>query len=155
MSAESAWRVVIDTNVWISAFLIKTGTPAVFVRQALAYGQPVFSTATFAELNARLWRPKFDRYLSMDERKLLLHDVDSLAYWIAVPPTIAATTFCRDADDDKFRAALAAKATLLVTGDEDLLCLHPQGELRILTPRVALDEVKQFKQFDRGITSAP
>lgn len=142
MRAESAWRVVVDTNVWISAFLSRTGTPAIFVRRLLAHGEPVFSASTFAELDARLWRAKFDRYLSMDERKLLLHDVDALACWVTVPPGIAAKTFCRDADDDKFiHAALAAKATLLVTGDEDLLCLHPLGGLRILTPRKALDEI--------------
>lgn len=142
MRAEPAWRVVIDTNVWISAFLSKTGAPAVFVRQVLACGEPVFSAATFAELDARLWRPKFDRYLNMDQRKLLLHDVDALAHWVSVPPTIAAQAFCRDADDDKFiHTALAAKVNLLVTGDEDLLCLHPLGELRILTPRAALDEI--------------
>lgn len=142
MRAEPAWRVVIDTNVWISAFLSKTGAPAVLVRQVLARGEPVFSAATFAELDARLWRPKFDRYLNMEQRKLLLHDVDALAHWVSVPPIIAAQVFCRDADDDKFiHAALAAGVSLLVTGDEDLLCLHPLGELRILTPRAALDEI--------------
>jgi putative PIN family toxin of toxin-antitoxin system len=143
MKAESAWPVVIDTNVWISAFLMKTGAPADLVRLVLAQGQPVFSAVTFDELDARLWRPKFDRYLDIDQRKQLLRDANSLACWIIVPPTIAAQTFCRDADDDKMiHAALAAKATLLVTGDDDLLCLHPLGDLDILTPRVALEKFK-------------
>ena len=144
MRAEPAKRVVIDTNVWISAFLMKTGAPAGLVRQVLAHGEPVFSPATFAELDARIWRPKFDRYLDMDERKQLLHDANSLACWVTVPPAIAARTFCRDADDDKMiHAALAAQATLLVTGDDDLLCLHPLGGLNILTPREALEKLKR------------
>lgn len=143
MRAESAWRVVIDTNVWISAFLVNTGAPAELVRLVLAHGQPVFSAATLAELDARLWRPKFDRYLDIDERRRLLRDLNSLACWITVPPPIAAQTFCRDADDDKMiHAALAAQATLLVTGDDDLLCLHPLGKLNILTPRAALARFK-------------
>jgi hypothetical protein len=29
----------------------------------------------------------------------------------------------------------------LISGDADLLCLDPLGELRILTPRAALDEL--------------
>lgn len=140
MRAETARRVVIDTNVWISAFLLKSSIPAELVRQVLAQGQPVFSPATFAELNERLWRPKFDRYLNMEDRKQLLHDADAVAHWVAVTPAIGAQAFSRDADDDKFiHAALAAGATLLVTGDDDLLCLNPPGDLRILTPRAALE----------------
>lgn len=142
MKAEPGTGVVIDTNVWISAFLIGTGAPAEFVRHVIAHGRPVFSQPTFAELQARLWLPKFDRYLGMDDRRKLLRDANALAFWVEVPPAIAERTFCRDPDDDKFiHAALAAEATLLVTGDDDLLSLHPLGELRILSPRAALDEL--------------
>jgi predicted nucleic acid-binding protein len=40
-------------------------------------------------------------------------------------------------------AALAAGACRLVSGDDDLLCLHPLQTLHILTPRAALDEINQ------------
>lgn len=50
-----------DTDVWISAALNREGPPALVVRRVLAHGIHVFSPATFAELEARLWRPKFDR----------------------------------------------------------------------------------------------
>ena len=63
--------VVIDTNVWISGLLTKTGSPAQLVRQVINLGQPVFTTDTFAELKERLWRPKFDRYVGMEQRKQL------------------------------------------------------------------------------------
>jgi predicted nucleic acid-binding protein len=77
----------------------------------------------------------------MDDRRKLLRDANALALWVEVPPAIAEKAFCRDLDDDKFiHAALAAEASLLVTGDADLLSLHPLGELRILSPRAALDE---------------
>jgi len=139
MRADTGFRVVIDTNVWISAFLTKTGSPAVLVRRLTAHSQPVFSSPTFAELEARLWLPKFDRYLNMDDRKVLLHDAKSQSCWIEVPEFIAAQTFCRDADDDKFiHAALAAEAQWLVTGDQDLLTVPAMPALRILTPANAL-----------------
>lgn len=139
MRAESARRVVIDTNVWISAFLTKTGASTALVRQVLAQGQPVFSPATFAELNTRLWRPKFDRYLHMDERKLLLHDVDAAAHWVEIPAQIAAQGYCRDTDDDKFiHTALAASAPWLTSGDQDLLALGAVAGVRILAPADAL-----------------
>ena len=139
MKAESGIRVVIDTNVWISAFLKKTGTPASLVRHVVANGQPVFSSLTFEELEGRLWLPKFDRYLGMEERKLLLHDANALAYWVEVPPAMSAQTFCRDVHDDKFiHAALAGNAPWLVTGDQDLLDVPTLTQLRIVTPANAL-----------------
>jgi putative PIN family toxin of toxin-antitoxin system len=135
--------VVIDTNVWISGVLTRSGIPAQLVRQVVRQGHPVFSPDTFAELKQRLWLPKFDRYVSMDDRRRLLQEIDTVAIWIDIPPQIAEQTFCRDADDDKFiQTALAAGASRLITGDDDLLCLDPLGELRILTPRAALDELQ-------------
>jgi putative PIN family toxin of toxin-antitoxin system len=145
MKAEPGKGVVIDTNVWISAFLMKTGAPAVVVRHVIAHGHPVFSAQTFAELEARLWLPKFDRYLGMDDRKQLLRDANALAHWVKVPPALAAQKFCRDADDDKFiHAALAAEASWLVTGDKDLLQVPALPRLRILTPAAAL-ELPEFR----------
>jgi uncharacterized protein len=135
--------VVIDSNVWISALLTKAGPPAQLIRQVIRAGIPVFSAETFTELDERLWRPKFDRYVTLEQRKALLRDIQSIAQWVNVPSVIAAKTFCRDATDDKFiHAALAAAAPWLVTGDQDLLVLSesvmPLG-VRIVSPGDALD----------------
>ncbi|MCC9004437.1 MAG: putative toxin-antitoxin system toxin component, PIN family [Candidatus Competibacter sp.] len=46
---------------------------------------------------------------------------------------------CRDADDDAVLAcALAAKADVIVTGDKDLIVLHPWNGIQILSPADAL-----------------
>lgn len=135
--------VVIDTNVWISGVLTRSGVPAQLVRLVVRQGHPVLSPDTFAELKQRLWLPKFDRYVSMEDRRRLLEGIDTVAVWIDISSQMAARTFCRDAKDDKFiHAALAAGATRLITGDNDLLCLHPLDSLHILTPRQALDELQ-------------
>ena len=93
MKAESARSaalpVVIDTHVWISGMLTKTGAPARLLRHVIAHGFPVFSFATFAELESRLWRPKIDRYLSMEYRRQLLHDINAVANWVDIRPEIA------------------------------------------------------------------
>lgn len=116
--------VVIDTNVWISGMLTKSGAPAQLIRQVVRQGRPVLTPETFVELKQRLWLPKFDRYVSIEDRRRLLHEVDTAALWIDVSPQIANQAFCRDADDDKFiHAALASNADWLVTGDKDLLVL--------------------------------
>ncbi len=139
--------VVIDTNVWISGLLSRTGPPALLTRKVVQDGQAVFTAQTFAELKDRLWRPKFDRYVTIEQRKNLLSDIESSALWVEVPPTTAAVTYCRDAADDMFiHAALTAQATWLLTGDDDLLCLHPLGTLQILLPRAALDLLERAER---------
>ena len=117
-------RVVVDTNVWISGMLTRAGAPAQWVRKVLQHGRPVFSAPTFAELEDRLWRPKFDRYVSMELRRALLGDLQSVAHWVDLPVTLSQRKFSRDSADDKFiHAALAAEARWLVSGDQDLLVL--------------------------------
>jgi len=132
-------RVVIDTNVWLSAALSPAGAPSQVVRRVLASGVPVFSDATFAELEARIWKPKFDRYLSMEARQGILHDARALGHWVGIPPDIATLRFSRDADDDKFiHTALAGTALWLVTGDQDLLVIEADVGMRIVAPAQAL-----------------
>ena len=135
MKAE---RIVIDTNVLISAAL-STGTPpARLVRHVLAHGRLLFSDATFTELHTRLWRPKFDRYLRIEDRKQLLHDFGAASVWVDVPAAIAARRFSRDADDDKFmQLALTGQASHLVSGDRDLLDLVEVEGVPIWTPAQA------------------
>lgn len=100
---------------------------------------------TFAELESRIWKPKFDRYLPIERRNQILHELNASALWVDVSSTISILPYSRDVKDDAFvHAALAAGATRLVSGDDDLLCLHPLGTLRILTPRAALDEISKL-----------
>lgn len=137
--AASPRQVVVDTNVLISAALRPDGTPARLVRRVLRECCLVFSARTFADLESRLWKPKFDRYVSLDMRQRLLHDFSASACWVEVPEALSLRRFSRDVDNDAFiHAALAAGAGLLVTGDEDLLCLHPLESLQILSPQAAL-----------------
>ena len=137
--------VVLDTNVLLSAALSPKEAPAQLVDRLLTHAQIVFSEQTFVELKTRLWKPKFDRYITMERRQGLLHDFNAIAHWVNVPEPIANVAYSRDSTDDAFiHAALAAGARRLVTGDDDLLCLNPikDLDLRIVTPRQALDEMR-------------
>ena len=73
---------VLDTNVLISAALSSKGAPHALVQHILTHGRLVFSSATFEELRSRLYRPKFDIYLSLDMREALLHDFSASAKWV-------------------------------------------------------------------------
>lgn len=136
----AALRLVIDTNVLISAALSAQGAPAQLLHTVLSEHQLVFSQVTFEELRTRIYRPKFDRYISLENRQRLLHDLDACAHWVDLglgvnkPPS-----YCRDPDDDFFIAtALQAQAPLLVIGDQDLLDVPPVDGLLILAPAQAL-----------------
>ena len=134
--------VVIDTNVWISGLISLAGPPALLTREVIRNGQPIYSNSTFDELKDRLWRPKFDRYVSLEQRNALLTDLASVARWVSITPEMAGRTFSRDAADDKFlHAALAAQPAWLGTGDKDLLVLAkkmvPEG-VTIISPADAL-----------------
>jgi len=144
MKAEHRFKAVIDTNVWISAALSNEGPPATLVRRVLIAGVPVFSTPTFRELETRLWKPKFDRYLSMEARRALLADASGAALWVDIPAALALQKFSRDPDDDIFvQAAIASGAPWLVTGDQDLLAVAAIDGLRIVTPAQAL----RYREF--------
>jgi putative PIN family toxin of toxin-antitoxin system len=75
-------KLVIDTNILISAALSAQGAPAQLVVGVLARHRLVFSPATFDELRTRIYRPKFDRYISLDDRERLLGDFNASAIWV-------------------------------------------------------------------------
>jgi putative PIN family toxin of toxin-antitoxin system len=132
-------KIVVDSNVWLSAALSPLGAPAQVVRHVLLNHLAVFSEATFNEFETKLWRPKFDRYISLEVRRAILRDIKGAAHWVTMPSTLAAQTYCRDPDDDVFiQTALAAKAPYLISGDLDLLAVKPIVGLQIVSPAQAL-----------------
>jgi uncharacterized protein len=139
MRAERQRLVVLDTNVWLSAALSPNGTPAQVVHAVLLHEVSVFSETTFAVLETRIWKPKFDRYLSLEARRAILRGARSAALWVEIPPELAEQRWSRDLDDDVFiRTALAANASWLVTGDDDLLSVPAIEALRVVSPAQAL-----------------
>ena len=112
------------------------GAPARLVHCALAQHQLVLSQATLDELRTRLYRPKFDRYISLENRERLLHDMSAAAHWVEVGES---AFYCRDRDDDKFfETALKVQADYLVSGDNDVLQAPEVAGLRIISAPQAL-----------------
>lgn len=79
-----------------------------------------------------LVRPKFDRYLSLEDRITLLKGFEQISAEIPVDIQV---TLCRDPKDDKFLSlALAAQAECITSGDLDLLDLSDSFSIPILKP---------------------
>jgi len=132
MRPERRPRAVIDTNVLVSQAIRPSSIPALAVEKAASTARLLFSAVTWAELEEVLSRRKFDAYLDASARKNFLQDLRTIAIFIDTPARIVA---CRDPRDDKFlEVAVHGHADLIVTGDEDLLALHPFRGIAILTP---------------------
>jgi len=131
-------RVVIDTNVLISYSLTPNGIAGKVSDYFIEHGLLLFSTETFAELEIRLWWPKFDTYITLEQRKRILHDIDMIALWNEIA---GKTSYSRDPDDDKFiETAIEGQADFLISGDSDLLELGAVENTPILSPRQYWDK---------------
>lgn len=142
MSVE---RLVVDSNVLISAALTSHGAPARFL-DTLFESRSIllFSEATMEELASRLMRSKFDAYVDRSTRARFLAELDAVTEFVGIT---GAPMGCRDRDDDKFlETALTGAADLLATGDGDLLALHPWQGIPILRPAQAIDWLAERKR---------
>jgi len=133
-------RLVLDTNVLLSALLFPTGSLS-WLRHAWQSEAflPLASRDTTAELLRVLHYPKFR--LTGDEREDLLADYLPWCETVIVskPPAVPE---CRDsADKPCLELALAGKADALVTGDDDLLALASVFSVPILTANATRDRL--------------
>jgi len=125
-------RLVVDTNVFASAILFPRSVPRQVVDHALDHGVVIFSDATMSELAEVLSRSKFDSFVSRADRELFLAQIESAAEFV---PLIQLVRACRDPKDDKFlEVALNGRADVIITGDADLLRMHPWKDVAVLSP---------------------
>ena len=134
-------RIVIDTNVFISALLIKKSLPFQVVNIAFNQGIILSSDDTFTEIKQVLSRRKFKKYLTSSERNIFLFKLANESESVDIKEEIRA---CRDAKDDKFlELAVNGSADLIVTGDADLLALNPFREIEIITPSFFINRFQE------------
>jgi putative PIN family toxin of toxin-antitoxin system len=125
-------RIVVDTNVFVSAIALPRSVPRQAVNRMLDSDVLLFSEATMTELVEVLHRPKLDHYVSPEDRAIFLGQLGTAAEFV---PIIQLVRECRDPKDDKFlEVALNGRADVIVTGDADLLRMHPRREIAIMSP---------------------
>ena len=125
-------RVVVDTNTFISAALAPGSVPKRAYELVQRLGTVITSAAILDELTSVIQRPKFAKYISPSQATDIVDALSECAITIATTSIIAE---CRDPNDDAFLAlALDGEADVILTGDEDLLVLHPWRGVAILSP---------------------
>ena len=126
-------RVVLDTNVLISAALRTSSVPrAVLDLVRARNGVLLFSRESSSELQSRILRSKFDPYVEREGRLVFLAQLRAVAEHVAIT---GAKLGCRDPGDDMIlETALMGEADCLVTGDRDLLEMSSFSGIPIVTP---------------------
>ena len=140
-------RVVLDTNIVVSG-LLWDGRP----RQLLEYGRDrliklLSSSELLDELLDVLGREKFATMLVSQgiTQPYLLQRYGALTELVK-PKPLERTV--RDVDDDVVIAtALAAQAEIIVSGDDDLLALHPWRGIQILNAVDALQYIQSKTEW--------
>ena len=134
-------RVVLDANVYVSALIRPEGPPGQILKRFLREDsfEIVLSLGIVDETVRAFGYPKVRKYIHAGvDPELWFEDVILLAQLVAGDYELEGVSV--DADDDKyFAAALEGRATMIVTGDPDLLTVKEYRDIRVVTPRVFLD----------------
>ncbi len=130
-------RLVLDSNIFISALLHRRGTPGRLIELwRLGAFELVVSDQLLAEVERVLQRPKFASVGEADIGDLLALLRDGA---LTIPDPAAGEALTGDPNDDYVvRLARAARAHAIVSGDVHLTELSADV-CRVLTPRDAVE----------------
>ena len=121
-------RIIFDTNVFVAAVTSREGVSARLILTARAgHFQLIASPMLLTELSGVLDRPKFRRYISLEDAHLFVEEMRKLAHLVDDP-------------DDDFLVLLAETvgAEVLASGDPHLTTLQRPG-LTVMAPGSFLD----------------
>jgi putative PIN family toxin of toxin-antitoxin system len=127
-------KVVIDSNILISAAIYPNSAAAQAYRLAVAFCDVFASQETLDEVAQVLMRSKFDRYFADGgpTREQFLEDYKAL---VVVAEITEISTDCIDPKDNKFLSlALTVHADIIASGDQKhLIPMHPYRNISILS----------------------
>jgi hypothetical protein len=126
-------RVVLDTNVIISALLKEGSAPALVLSLVLeGHIQLCVTEEIFAEYKGVLSREKFQSLDQANVRKALL-SIKRKSSWVS--PSTRINVIKIDPEDNKFlECALEAKAHYLITGNRKHFPMAHYDKTRIMSP---------------------
>ncbi len=131
--------VVFDASTLVSATFRDDSTPGrAFARAVDESNTLLLSQEVEDEYRDVLFRPKFDRYVSIERRRRIL-DIILMSAQTIEPTNIVRE--CIDLKDDKYLTlAAAGNADVIVSSDvHHLLSMHPWRGISILSPAKFLE----------------
>ena len=131
-------RVVLDTNVLVSALISSAGPPGQLL-SAVKHGDLALLTSEYQleELREVLGREKMRRYIRPDEARDLIDNLETTGSLVRELPECELSP--DPADNPILATAIAGKADLIVSGDKaDMLALGHADDIEIVNPANAL-----------------
>lgn len=135
-------RVVVDTNVFISAILFGGIPGEIITLWKNGRITPLLSKEILDEYIKVLTYPKFN--LTEEEINYILHG-EILPFFQAVVPKLGRKIINDDPSDDKFiHCAETGKAHTIISGDHHLLNLKTYQKIRVQSPSKFLADFRSF-----------
>lgn len=135
-------KFILDTNVLISAFILRASIAYKVLAHCISNGVLLFSTETFEEFGRVISRRQFDKYLKDDDRKHLMSELFDISEHQKISSDLR---LCTDDTDNMFlNLAVDGAASCIITGDMALLKVNPLGHMPILNPRQFLYYFSEF-----------
>jgi hypothetical protein len=123
-------RLVIDTNILISGLMSVNSLPQQVFDYATSQAILLMSDEVQSEIENVISRPKLQKYITLERRTKFLTELSQQVERVTINQHIRA---CRDPKDDKFlELAVCGDANYIITGDADLLDLHPFQNITII-----------------------
>jgi putative PIN family toxin of toxin-antitoxin system len=131
-------RVVLDSNIFISAFFWKGNPRKVFNRVTNGFDELYITDDILEEILTVMSREKFDT-TEMEIREYI-EIIES--YSVKIFPRNQAEEISRDKDDNKIlQCGLEGNVDFIITGDKDLLVLKEFRSIKIVTPKEYLEKL--------------
>jgi putative PIN family toxin of toxin-antitoxin system len=146
-------RVVLDTNVLVSALIKPAGTAGAVVYEVVSNEEHMLllTTSIVEELNDTLCKPKFHKYKNINAEKIedWITDLITVSHFIEPQFSYSPIVFADPTDDCFIIAAIEGKADCIVTGDKHLLAFYSYQGIPILTPAHCLNALKHGTYTDK------
>jgi len=128
-------RVVIDTNIFISALIRPDGKPGQIIQRWRDGG----FTLLYSDTLLQEWLDVLSRPRIQNKYHLTNEDAQTILMFILLRGEAVTSnrkiTACRDPKDNQFlEVAAAGQADVIVSGDKDLLVLNPFEDIPIVSP---------------------
>ncbi len=127
-------KVVLDTNVVVSAAISSDGNPALIFEMFTSEEIKNYTTQEIIdEILEVLQRPKITKRLSLVEREFILNKFEEFSE--KIKPNVKFDEIKDDPDDNKFLdCAVSASVDYIISGNDHLLKLREFRKIKVLSP---------------------
>ena len=123
---------IFDTNVLISAIIDIESSSATALLKVRNQGKLLISHEIILEYLSVFSRKKFDKWISFENRINFIENIIENSMLVNITRHVSV---CRDVKDNMFLSlAVSAQASCIISGDKDMLTLHPFNGIPILSP---------------------